>query len=90
MGLDRDTSRPATTTSLHWHVHYEVGGRLRIELADCRDAAIDMARALLRENFEVLRLIGHDDGEIITSEQIKKLCGKAKQRGRRGPYKRRK
>ena len=89
MGLDRDTSRPATTT-LRWHVHYEVGGRLRIEPADCRDAAIEMARALLSENFEVLRLIGHDDGEIITSEQIRKLCGKAKRGGKRGPYRRRK
>jgi hypothetical protein len=88
VGLDRDTSRPATTT-LRWHVHYEVGGRLRIETADCREAAIDKARALLSENFEVLRLIGHDDGEIISSEQIRKLCGKAKGRGRRGPYTRR-
>ena len=88
MGLDRDASRPATG-ALGWHVHYEVGGRLRVESAASRDAAIHMARALLNENFEVLRLVGQNDGEIINAREIRLLCARTKRRGRRGPYKRR-
>jgi hypothetical protein len=88
VGLDRDIARPAMP-SLGWHVHYEVGERLHIELARDRETAIGIARTLLSENLQVLRLVGQDSGEIIGAEQLKKLCTSTAQRGKRGPYRRR-
>ena len=53
---------------------------MRIALTATRDAAIDMARTLLSERHEVLRLVGKDDGEIISGEQLRILCAKGRNR----------
>jgi hypothetical protein len=66
-----------------WHVHYRVktGDRVRVRLALNREAAIDIARELLREKREVIRLVMHDGSETIDGDQIRILCGsKAKSR----------
>jgi hypothetical protein len=88
VGLDRDIARLAAP-SLGWHVHYEVGERLHIELARDRETAIGIARTLMSENLRVLRLIGYDSGEIIGAEQLKELCTRTARRRTREPYRRR-
>jgi hypothetical protein len=60
-----------------WHVHYKAktDDRVRVRLALNREAAIDIARELLREKSEVVRLVMHDGSETIDGDQIGILCG---------------
>ena len=73
--LDRD-AMGSVAISLGWHVHYEVNGHVRVQLACDREAAIKMARAHLSENREVLRLIRCDAREIVDGTAIRKVCTK--------------
>jgi hypothetical protein len=47
---------------------------VRVRLACSREAAIKIARELLQENREVLRLVKHDGTERIDQDQIRELC----------------
>ena len=71
--MDRDAAGVGKL-SAGWHVHYEVGGRLRIQLACNRETAIDMARTLLSEHLDVLRLVRYDAREIIGGTEVRALC----------------
>jgi hypothetical protein len=71
--MDRDAAGVGRL-SAGWHVHYEVGGRLRVQLACNRDTAIDMARTLLSEHLDVLRLVRYDAREIIGATEVRTLC----------------
>ena len=70
---NRDRAWPVAA-SLGWHVHYEDGGRLRVQLAFDRETAIELAQKIIRRNQRVLRLVRHDGREIIGAEDIQELC----------------
>jgi hypothetical protein len=73
--MDRDATG-VSRLSAGWHVHYEVGGRLRVLLACNRETAIDMARTLLSERLDVLRLVRYDAREIIGATEVRTLCAR--------------
>jgi hypothetical protein len=62
-----------SAASAGWHVHYVVNGHVHVQLACNRKAAIDMARALLNEDREVLRLIRYDARKTVSAEAIRKM-----------------
>lgn len=70
---NRDRARPVAA-SLGWHVHYEDGGRVRVQLACDREAAIELARRIIGRNQRVLRLVRHDGREVIGTEDVQELC----------------
>jgi hypothetical protein len=66
------SARPVAA-ALGWHVHYMTDGRVRVQLACNREAAIDIARALFSENRNVLRLLKYDGSASVSQDQIKHL-----------------
>jgi hypothetical protein len=66
-----------SAASAGWHVHYVVNGHVHVQLACNRKAAINIARALLNEDREVLRLIRFDARKTVSAEAIRKLCDQA-------------
>jgi hypothetical protein len=60
---------------MDWQVHYQSGGQeFRAPAAD-RSTAIAVACILLRDGHDVVRL-DTTTGEMIETDEIKRLCGR--------------
>ena len=54
-----------------WHVHFKRDdGRVGVRLVSDRRTAIDVARRLIEEGREMIRLLTHDGSESITVVEV--------------------